>query len=362
MLIVGALLIAAAILDAFWTTLAFSGGGPITRRLARGLWAAALALHRAGGSTAHGLLKFVGTPILLGTVFCWIVMLFAGYLMIFSAAAGAVVRSSDGMTADFAQRFYFTGYTLFTLGLGDFVPGGNGWRVVTVIATMNGLFLVTLAITYLLPVISATAQTGQLAAVISSRDQPAGAHSAGLGREGFSGLTNYLTQITQMIDLHTQRHLAYPVLHYFHSGERRTAVAPSLAVLQDALIILSAGVAPGERLRAIDLEPAARALEGLLRVLRDHYVSPADEPPPFADLAPLREGGIPLVAEAEFRRRLEEYREVRCLFRSYVKFGGWQWDTVVPRNPDPKKAANDQLTRVSARLTARSCFISRERK
>lgn len=326
-IIVGALLIAAAILDAFWTTLAFSGGGPITRRL----WVTALAVHRAGGSTAHGLLKFVGTPILLGTVFCWIVMLFAGYMMIFSAAAGAVVRSSDGMTADFAERFYFTGYTLFTLGLGDFVPGGDGWRVVTVIATMNGLFLVTLAITYLLPVISATAQTRQLAAVISNLGtNPPELILRAWDGKGFSGLTNYLTQITQMIDLHTQRHLAYPVLHYFHSCERRTAVAPSLAVLQDALIIFSAGVAPEGRLRAIDLEPASRALEGLLSVLRNRYVTPADEPPPFADLAPLREGGIPLVAEAEFRRRLEEYREVRCLFRSYVEFGGWQWNAVTP--------------------------------
>lgn len=325
----GFFIIAAAIVDAFWTTLAFSGGGPITRRLARGMWVVALAVHRAGGSTAHVLLKIVGTLILLGTVFCWIVMLFTGYMMIFSATADAVVWSSNGATADFAQRFYFTGYTLFTLGLGDFVPGGDGWRVVTVIATMNGLFLVTLAITYLLPVISATAQKRQLSAVISNLGaNPQAVILRAWDGKGFSGLTTYLVQITQMIDLHAQRHLAYPVFHYFHSSERRTAVAPSLAVLQDALIILSIGIAPECRLRAIDLEPVCRALEGLLSVLRNSYITPADDPPVFANLEPLRARGIPLVSEADFREALEQYQEVRRLFTSYVEFGGWQWDAV----------------------------------
>lgn len=325
----GVLIIAAAILDSFWTTLAFSGGGPITRRLARGIWVAALAVHRARGSSAHVLLKIVGTLILLGTVFCWIVMLLAGYMMIFSAAADAVVRSSNGATADFAQRFYFTGYTLFTLGLGDFVPGGDGWRVVTVIATMNGLFLVTLAITYLLPVVSATAQKRQLAAMISNLGtNPQELILRAWDGKGFSGLTTYLVQITQMIDLHAQRHLAYPVLHYFHSSERRTAVAPSLAVLQDALIILSIGITPDCRLRAIDLDPVGRALEGLLSVLRNRYITPADDPPVFAALEPLRARGIPLVSEADFREALEQYREVRRLFKGYVEFGGWKWDAV----------------------------------
>ncbi len=39
LIIAGLVLIAGTMFDALWTTLGFAGGGPLTRRLALGIWA-----------------------------------------------------------------------------------------------------------------------------------------------------------------------------------------------------------------------------------------------------------------------------------------------------------------------------------
>lgn len=321
----GAFIVAVAVLDAFWTTIALSGGGPITRRLSRWAWTAALSFHRRDSSRSHAALKLTGTVILLSVVLVWIVMLLAGYLLMFSAARNAVLESSSKMPADLAQRFYFVGYTLCTMGNGDYIPGSDGWRLLTVLATINGLFLVTLAITYLLPVVSATTQKRQLALAISNLglSAPEIVTRAWDGHS-FSGITPYLPQIGHLIDLHAQRHLAYPVLGYFHSRTRRTAVAPSMAVLQDALLILSLGVAESVRLRPVALEPACRALEGLVKLVHRRYIGLDRGLPAPPELDPLRRAGIPVVTDESFANALAPWSEVRRLFHSYVLFSGWE--------------------------------------
>ena len=47
------------------------------------------------------------------------------------------------------------GFTAFTLGVGDYIPNGQPWEVLTAIAVVSGLGLTTLAIIYLVPVVSA---------------------------------------------------------------------------------------------------------------------------------------------------------------------------------------------------------------
>lgn len=56
--------------------------------------------------------------------------------------------TATGNPAGTVERLYFTGYTVFTLGNGDFRPGAGTWQLATVAATGTGLVLITLAITY----------------------------------------------------------------------------------------------------------------------------------------------------------------------------------------------------------------------
>jgi hypothetical protein len=52
------------------------------------------------------------------------------------------------------NKIFYTGYTLSTLGLGDMEPEGNFWDILAILS-FTGLILISIAITYLIPVVSA---------------------------------------------------------------------------------------------------------------------------------------------------------------------------------------------------------------
>ena len=56
---------------------------------------------------------------------------------------------------------------MFTLGPGDFVPSSAGWGLLAPFATINGLLPLTLAVAFLVPVVSAVADKRAIAVQIS---------------------------------------------------------------------------------------------------------------------------------------------------------------------------------------------------
>lgn len=175
---------------------------------------------------------------------------------------------------------------------------------------------------------SAAAHKHQLGRRFRSRRQCPDIVTRAWDGKGFDGLSGYLVQLTPMINMYAQRHLAYPVLHYFHGVDRRTAVAPGFAALHDALLILSSAVAPGQRPAAISIEPAQRALDGLLVMLRSDYIGAGADAPPAPQLGVLRAAGIPMVSDAQFEAAVRDADVRRALLRAYVKDSGWAWKAV----------------------------------
>lgn len=139
----GAVVLFLAAFDLFITVLTTRGGGPISTRLAATCWRMVLALHRRRGS--HKIVGYAGAFIALLSIFVWIVLFWAGWLLIFSAAPDSVVRATTGEAADIWARVYFSGYTLFTLGLGDYRPDGALWQVLTALAVGNGFMVISLS-------------------------------------------------------------------------------------------------------------------------------------------------------------------------------------------------------------------------
>jgi hypothetical protein len=328
--LVGLALVTVAILDVLWTTLSTTGGGPLSSGLARRLWQGALGLHaRLSAPSASRLLQGAGPAILLSSLLLWIVLLWTGWTLIFSAAPDAVRAVQTDAPAAPAGRIYFTGYTLFTLGIGNYVPAAGGWEIATAVASLNGLFLVTLSITYLVSVLAAATRKQRLAAVI-----------AGLGRTPHDILRRmqagkeladdrtYLSQLVPMIEMHTRSHLAYPVLHYFHSPDRRAAVSLRLAALDDALLLMRHGLAESARPREATLAPAREAIGALLSTLHRTYIDPATQAPPTPSLGPLQGAGLPVTDDAAYRRAADTAAPRRRLMRAYVEDDGWTWADV----------------------------------
>lgn len=312
--------------DVLTTTVSVgSGAGAFTRRVADGLWRTARWLW----SDNHVALRRVGVSVMLVSVLAWLLLTWAGWTLVFFGSEQAVVDSASGQPAGVGERVYFVGYTLLTLGNGDFRPLGTVWRIATVLTVANGFLLITLAITYLIPLASAATEKRQMGALLASLGtSPQRMLTGGFDGNGFAALGHDLSQLPQHLFLHEQRHHTYPVLHYFHSAEATTSAPLRLAVLDEALTLLEAGVDEDVVRPESTIGVLRAALTAYLDTVADIYVAPADEPPPRPRLDALRDAGIPTLDDGTFCRRMDGYGQRRRLLRGLVEHHAWSWSDV----------------------------------
>lgn len=314
--------------DMLWTTFG-EGGGPITRPVTSLLWRASLGLfHRRG---YHTLLKWGGVVVTLSAVALWIFLLWGGWMLIFNAYDTAVVDGATKLPALFWERAYFVGYTIFTLGMGDFLPNGPVWQVLTAISSLSGLFLVTFSITYLVPVVQAATDKRQLAVHIATLGlSPQELLMNTWEADGPAALEDLLKTLTPGLVLLEQRHITYPVLHFLHSTSHVQAISLRVAALDEALTILALGFEHQGGLQQSAYRGARQAITQLLDTLDTAFIKPTDEAPPPPPLAPLRAYGLPAVSDDLFRQRLAALEHRRRLLRAFVESDGWAWEQLQP--------------------------------
>src|SRR5919112_2232845 len=234
MVVIGVVIALIALVDALRTTLWLEGaGGPLTSRVTTGLWRTTLAFS---STKRYRLLSLAGPFILSVTVFMWVVLLGAGWTLVFSAYPDALLDTSTREPADLVGRVWFVFYTIFTLGNGDYTPSGNGYRFAGAAAVASGMFLVTLAITYVLSVISAVANKRAFASQVSGfGGDPEEFVLTVWDGTGFGALAPQLTSLSTSLSLLAELHQAYPSLHYYYAASKNKASAPAVALLDEAL-------------------------------------------------------------------------------------------------------------------------------
>ena len=328
LVLVALALIGLALWDQFWTTFG-EGGGPVTRRLAGAVWFAARATH--GRADSGRLLSATGGLATMATVCCWTLLLWLGWSVLFFAAGAGVVDAAAGEPADVWDRIYFAGYTLSTLGVGDVQPRGGLARVLTAGASLVGVMQLSLAMAYLVPVVTAAKGKRRVAAEVSA----VGASSADIllnawdGRR-FARLDDSLAALTPSLVQLAQSYAAYPVLPYFHSRHRSEAIGLRLATLDEALTLLSCAVnrdALGERpLTGSVFYGLRRCVTTMLDTLETAAYRDDPGVPPPPSLRPLRAAGIPVVSDQTFAERLRDLDERRRSLAVLVAMDGWAWD------------------------------------
>lgn len=345
LLALGVLLIAVAMWDALVTTLAVSNSaGPLSGRLTHTLWSVGL---RLGGDRT---LQALGLALTLVVLAMWLTLLWTGWTLVFSADPGAVVVTATGEPVGFWDRAYFAGYTLFTLGNGDLRADGAVWKLVTVLALLNGLGLATLGITYLVPVATAASERRRLAATIAALgDRPDDILTRAWNGSNFGFLPQHLVGLGSEIDLLAQRHLTYPVLHFFHSRDPHAAAGVTIARIDEALTLLRAAVDDTASVERSAVDPLRTSLTHFLDTLRSAFIDPSPDAPPMPSLHALRAAGIPVVDDATFTARVQELEERRRVLLGFLSNDGWTWEDVWTPPPDddsdrqePKTTKDDE--------------------
>ena len=330
----GILVLLAAIVDLFWTTLGTHGGGRISAPITRVLWAAVRKIHQR--RPFHRVLSFVGSILLFGLVLFWVLLVWLGWTLVFTGSPTAVIVEKTGEPVDVWTRIYFVASLMFTPGSSQYVPNGSVWKIAASLAAGSGLVVVTLSITYILSVLSAIIEKRTLAsAVWDIGGTPERIIDRSWTGEKFEDIQQHMIEIITGLELLAENHLAYPIIEYFHGENRRVAAPLRIAALYDTLLLLREGVDASVRPPKLVLYSTCDAIENLTDVLLGEFISPAKEPPPRPDFEILRSRAVPVRDEKEYIAAVESYNEVRRRLLGMIHDSGWTWEDVFNMKSEP---------------------------
>ncbi len=321
----GLIVIVIVMVDVGWTTLTTQGSGPVTRLITLGV-----AYVSAGFCTVFGrrsLLVTAGPLAVVVVGSAWLLALWGGWLLVFSALPGGVVDAQSEKPADLVERIYFVGFTLSTLGVGDFKPHGDISRILTALAAFNGLVLVTLIITYAVPLVQGAVARRKLALSISllGNSPQEIVWRAWQSREA-QGFENALEKVSEDLMQCSEQRLAYPLLDLFYCRQTRFSLGVQLSRLDEALSLMTAGLQPGYQWRSFVVENTRELISHYLyRVEKKHSKTRAPVPP-LPGIGLLKRRNVPVVDNQE--AALSRLKNRRARLHRLVRQEGWGWCAV----------------------------------
>lgn len=324
----GILIVVFVISDVLNSTLAPRGTGFITERLRSGLWRFFLWLSNNNGQSK--LLNYAGMLTVIAWLLGWIGFLWLGNFLIFLSDPVSVLVSGSMGTASPLEKLYFIGYVLSTMGNGDLLPNGDGWRIYTAVISFSGFIIITLGLTYLVPVLSAEMGKRKASIFIHSLGtSPQDILLNAWDGKSFNRLTQHFTTLTEYVMEQAQNHVAYPVLHNFHSHLHREALAINLVTLDEALTILMLYVPDAVKPHKQEVYPIRFAITDYLATLGNAFIQPsANEPGPVM-LDDLLAYDIPLKQHNQQTSfKIKKLRFRRKLLLAMLENDGWHWGSI----------------------------------
>ncbi|WP_298447014.1 potassium channel family protein [uncultured Marinobacter sp.] len=332
----GALVLSFVMVDVVWTTLTTQGSGPLTtcitdasRRLSNGL-------HRLSGGRAFMLPTAPLTIVTLGVL--WLAALWIGWFLLFSAFPSGLVSGQTGRAADTVERIYYVGFTLSTLGVGDYKPTSDITRLFTVFASFNGLVIVTLVITYAIPLVQGAVHRRKLAFTISLLGKtPLDIVKRATDTDNTRGFEGILQTVTNDLIQSSEQRLAYPVLDLFYCRHRRYSLGLQVAKLDEALSLVAFGFKPGARLQSNAISDLQEVIKQYLYRVESRAGKLDSEVPPVEPSPQYSDGyQLPLLSAKELEETFKCLRNRRMHLLQLVHSEGWNWNDVEGRALDDK--------------------------
>ncbi|MFD2515720.1 potassium channel family protein [Pontibacter locisalis] len=321
-LVTGICVVALTSYDVIYTTFA-RGAGIVTDIVTTFVWKGVGLFCKI--TKSKSVLNGAGIITVCSLLIIWVMLLWVGNTLIFMSDSDAVVNSTTNVPADFKERIYFTGYILSTMGNGDFKGGTDAWRIYSSFISFSGLILITIAISYIVPVLSAIITQRTVSIKIAAiGDSPQQILLNNWDGESFKRLEVHLEGLDQDIIQQGQLHLAYPVLHYFHNDEKKVSLVPNLAALDEALTLLLLYVPedlhPGKQY----IVPVRKAITSFLESVTKIFINSDGSEAPNMDFSELPKAGVPLRQPS--LKEIEQLELRRQILKAMVNNDGWSWE------------------------------------
>lgn len=291
--LIGLSILAFVLFDLIVTTLTMDGGGPISNWLAYNNWKLCRKVNAITRSS-H-VLMISGSMTLSIIILFWVAATWLGWTLIFSWDAMALTRDGSERPADFFERLYFAGYTITTIGYGDFRAASKPGQFASVVAGINGLSLLTLAVTYGIQVLTAVAEKRRVAVLLHTVESVYIPDSYS-EPEQYACLSQELSNLDTDIAGVAQKYLAYPVIQFFPDRSSHSALPLKVAMLWRCI---ATALINDQKLSA-----ATRAQFKKTEMLVRSLVVNAVESHGWSSRTPTFE----------------------CLLRDYVCSAGWSWE------------------------------------
>ncbi|MFD2999058.1 potassium channel family protein [Pontibacter toksunensis] len=324
-LVLGILIVLFTAVDLIYTTFAPRGAGLISGPVTFIIWR----IFYYAGKLFKGRAPLTGAGIVIvfSILITWVILLWAGNVFILSSDKESVVDSTTMLPADLMERVYFTGYTLSTLGNGDFKAGTDGWRIFAAIISFSGLMFITIAITYMVPVLSAVTKRRALSIQIASiGNSPQRILLNNWNGENFRKLEDQFQNLSQEIIHQGQMHLSYPVLHYFQHKDKEASLLPNLAALDEAITILLLYVPEHMRPQDQFLIPLRKAITTFIQSLTSLFINADKINVPAIQIDELQEARLPLLQPDI--KKIEQLSKRRRSLKYMVEYNGWKWKEI----------------------------------
>lgn len=337
-IIIGVSIVVWTSFDVFRTVFVIGGGaGFQSGRFSRWVWRGALRVHRPASASSHSLLRAVGPGIVLLLLGIWLAQLILGWALVFIPQAFQIPES-----AGFSDRLVFAGQSV--LGRNGNSPSlaviDGHWEWIRSIAGATGVFLVSVGLAYVLPILSGVSQKRSVAAMIHMLGEDASRLRRLAATPGGSSFELHLVALAQAISISAENHRSYPVLHYFHSKDRYGSLSHAIAVLAEFLQQDLDGL---DKVDDTVTEPLCRAIHNLLEALERLGLREYADINARIDTVRLHPVGVNRLLELsrtgesnESDAMHEASRTVlgetplpaNAWFKSYLMFDGWPWDDV----------------------------------
>lgn len=312
------------IIDLIWTTLWVDGGaGLITNKLTTAIWKL---IKRLDNQLIYNI---TGPLIMTLTLFNWVLLLWIGITIFFAGNPESIINTSTNEAISGVELFYYSGFTLFTLGIGDYTPQTLFLKIATSLVSGLGMLLLTFGASYIISVISAVVEKRSFARSIMGLGENSSELLKNIwNNKDFHQFNLILADVNSQIIQLTQQTKAFPLLQYYHSEDKNKASAIAIAVLDEALTLLQYGLKDNSLINTTLVKSTQSSITVYLNTTVNGYgdqVEKVKEIPTLINLSSLTEDMNLLFSQTEYLKKVDSMKKRRNDLYTIIKMDNHEW-------------------------------------